>query len=309
MSAGAAVPVTGRFAPSPTGALHFGSLVSAVGSFLSARARGGRWIVRIEDIDTPRSVPGSAEAILRTLEHLGLHWDGPVEYQSRRVDLYQDAFERLRSAGDLYPCTCTRAQIAALSERDGPVPYPGRCRSGPRNPGRAAAWRMRTTDTTIRFADRFRGPVEEAPGARSGDFVVLRSDGIFAYQLAVVVDDAAQDVTEVVRGSDLLDSTARQILLQRRLGLPTPEYGHLPLAVGADGRKLSKREQAPALDPAAGAPALVAALRFLGQHPEGRLRRARPGTVLRWALDHWNPGRVPARHDIVVRGTGRVDLA
>jgi glutamyl-Q tRNA(Asp) synthetase len=224
--------VVGRFAPSPTGPLHLGSLVAALGSWIFARRAVGRWLVRMEDLDTPRVVPGSAEGILETLRRYGLQWDGEVSYQSRRVPLYERALEALRAKELVYDCACSRAELCAC--RDG-IP-----------PGRAArAVRFRTSDEVIEFNDLLRGRYSE----KVGDFIIKRADGIFAYQLAVVVDDADQGITQVVRGKDLLESTPRQIALQRALGLPTPEYAHVPLALNPDGRKLSKREGAVPLDP------------------------------------------------------------
>lgn len=301
--------VIGRFAPSPTGPLHFGSLVSALASYLSARSSNGRWLVRIEDVDTPRTVAGSACAILHLLERLALHWDGPVVCQSNRTSLYHAAFERLKDANLVYPCTCSRAEIASHSPTAIAGVYPGWCRNGPRSPERVPAWRLRTPDSVIAFNDRFQGVIHQAVAQASGDFVVLRSDGLFAYQLAVVVDDACQGVTEVVRGADLLDSTARQIHLLHCLGLTTPQYGHVPLAVTPGGHKLSKREQAPMLDPAQGAGALVAALEFLGQRPAPGLERATPATVVEWALEHWKPAAVPPATAIEAATVRSPDLA
>jgi glutamyl-Q tRNA(Asp) synthetase len=217
--------MTGRFAPSPTGPLHFGSLVTAVASYVDARSKGGQWLVRMEDLDTPRVVPGADADILRTLERFGLEWDGPVLYQSTRIDAYRDALEQLRRNGHAYPCSCTRTTTA-----------PCMCTSGPR-------WRVRFPDD---------------------DFTVLRADGIFAYQLAVVVDDAYQGITDVVRGADLLDSTPRQIHLQKLMGLPSPTYRHVPVVVNEKGEKLSKQTLAAPLDVNATAELLTSALHFLG---------------------------------------------
>jgi glutamyl-Q tRNA(Asp) synthetase len=235
------VALTGRFAPSPTGPLHLGSLVAAAGSRLLAKRAGGRWLVRMEDLDTPRVVLGSAGEILEALLRYGLTWDGEVVYQSQRIALYEEALAALRARGLVYDCGCSRAELG-----DEGV-YPGTCRNG-LPPGRAPrSIRFRAADETIAFDDLIAGRYE----GRSDDFVLKRADGIFAYQLAVVVDDAAQGVTQVVRGADLLDSTPRQIALQRALGYATPEYGHLPLVLGPDGKKLGKRDGAlplPSLD-------------------------------------------------------------
>jgi glutamyl-Q tRNA(Asp) synthetase len=263
------VNTTGRFAPSPTGPLHLGSLVAAVGSWLFARRAGGRWLVRMEDLDTPRVVPGSADEILRALGRYGLTWDGDIVYQSRQVALYDDAVATLRARSLVYDCACSRADLQrAASAPVGREPvYPGTCRLG-LPPGRVArAVRFRVPKTIIAFDDMVLGHIEEDVFETTGDFVVRRADGVYAYQLAVVVDDAAQGVTQVVRGADLLTSTARQIALQRALDLPTPSYAHLPLVVNADGSKLGKRDGAlplPALDEKKVAETLAFALRFLG---------------------------------------------
>ncbi len=243
-------PPVGRFAPSPTGPLHLGSLVAAVGSWLFARSAGGSWLVRMEDLDTPRVVPGAADGILRTLERYGLTWDGEVAFQSDRLPRYEAALESLRERGLVYPCACSRADLArAASAPDrgdaaSRSVYPGTCRGG-LPPGREArAFRFRVPPGVVAFEDLVLGPFSEDVPALVGDFVVKRADGPYAYQLAVVVDDAAQGVTEVVRGADLLDSTARQIALQRALGLATPAYAHLPLVLSPDGTKLGKRDGA-----------------------------------------------------------------
>ena len=286
----------GRFAPSPTGPLHFGSLVAAVGSFLEARTRGGDWLVRIEDLDPPRTRPGAADGILRTLERLGMNWDGEVLHQSRRTDAYRAAFERLRAEGWLQPCRCSRAQLAALPANQARAPgdeliHPARCLPGSHRSAAAAAWRFRAPDLEVSFVDRVQGLQVQNVAHSGGDFVVRRRDGLFAYQLAVVVDDAAQGMTDIVRGADLLDSTARQILLLQALQLPRPTYMHLPLAVDASGVKLSKSGNAPAVQhPAPSAP-VVAALEFLRQEPPAGLECAPLDEVWAWALGHWQPSR------------------
>lgn len=264
-----AVIVTGRFAPSPTGPLHLGSLVAAAGSWLYARAAGGRWLVRMEDIDTPRVMPGSAEEILAALQRYGFAWDGEVVWQSRRTQLYEAALNELRAKGLVYDCACSRADLQrAASAPLGREPvYPGTCRDGLAAGKVARAVRFRVSDEVIGFEDRIAGHVEENVAEQTGDFVVRRADGLFAYQLAVVVDDAEQGVTQVVRGADLLTSTPRQIALQRALGYPTPEYAHLPLVVNADGSKLGKRDGAlplPSLDDAHVSETLALALHHLG---------------------------------------------
>jgi glutamyl-Q tRNA(Asp) synthetase len=276
--------------------LHFGSLVAAVGSWLMARHQDGRWRVRIEDVDPPRVVPGAAAAILRTLERFGLYWDGPVLYQSQRGERYQAALAQLQQAGLAYPCTCSRQDLAgvAVAALSGPR-YPGTCRPGPSQPNRPGAIRLRTDDHPLGFHDRIQGSYHQRLESEVGDFVIRRADGVFAYQLAVVVDDAAQGVTEVVRGSDLLDSTPRQIYLQRLLGLPTPAYAHLPVVLDGWGNKLSKQTGATPLDAERPGPALVAALRWLGQTPPPDLARAPLTELWQWALTHWQPGQIPAR--------------
>ncbi|MDG4554260.1 MAG: tRNA glutamyl-Q(34) synthetase GluQRS [Candidatus Competibacter sp.] len=289
-------PARGRFAPSPTGPLHFGSLVAALASFLEARRHDGEWLLRIEDVDTPRRAPGAADAILRALDRHGLHWDGPVWYQSQRRDCYRAALERLLRAGLAYPCTCTRRELAAHSihARDGSPIYPGHCRGGIRQPGRPAAIRLRVTAAPLTFQDALRGSYEQRLDQEVGDFVIRRADGLFAYQLAVVVDDAAQGITQVVRGSDLLDSTPRQIHLQHLLGLPTPRYTHLPVAVDRSGHKLGKQTGATPLDLDRPGLALMAALHFLGQNPPPELSGEPPAAILAWARACWRLERVPA---------------
>jgi glutamyl-Q tRNA(Asp) synthetase len=285
----------GRFAPSPTGPLHFGSLVAAVGSWADARAAGGEWLVRMEDLDPPREAAGAADEILRTLAALGLQSDAPVVRQSARGEAYRAALERLRAAGALYPCACTRREIAdsALPGADGAPVYPGTCRDG-LPAGRAArAERVRVGTAAIELADALQGRLRQDLAREVGDFILVRADGCFAYQLAVVVDDAAQGITDVVRGADLLDSTPRQVFLQGLLGLAAPRYLHFPVATGAGGEKLSKQTGAPALDATRPAAALAAALRFLGQPVPAALDRAAAPRVLEWAAAHWDRARLP----------------
>jgi glutamyl-Q tRNA(Asp) synthetase len=278
---------TGRFAPSPTGPLHLGSLVAAVGSWLFARREAGTWLVRMEDLDTPRVIAGSADEILRALERYGLTWDGDVVYQSQRIALYDHALNALRAKNLVYDCGCSRAELSrAASAPVGREPiYPGTCRGGLPHGRVARAVRFRTSHEVIRFDDAIRGSIEEDVANETGDFVIRRADGVYAYQLAVVVDDAAQGVTQVVRGADLLTSTARQITLQTALGLPTPWYAHLPLVLNADSSKLGKRDGAlplPSLDEKRVSETLAFALRFLGievaiDTPARMLAEALPG--------------------------------
>ncbi len=253
----------GRFAPSPTGPLHLGSLVAALGSWARARSRHGAWIVRMEDLDPPREVPGAADDILRTLDAFGLESDEPVMYQSEREVAYRNAFGRLKNRSVVFPCFCSRADL----EPFGGI-HPEYCVSIP-DASRAPAWRVRVPFDSIEFVDLHQGPQHQNLREEVGDFVLLRTEGWFAYQLAVVVDDAEQGITEVVRGADLLDSTPRQIYLQRLLGYTTPDYLHLPLVLGADGQKLSKQDRARPVDRADPIPVLRAAIEFLGVKTSG----------------------------------------
>jgi len=270
---------TGRFAPSPPGPLHAGSLVAALGSWLDARARGGRWLLRIEDVDTPRCLPGMDRVILQQLDTLGLVPDEPPLYQSTRGPAYRQSLETLRASGWAYDCGCTRRDIdAALAAagraraRHQQAVYPGTCRDGLRGkPARAV--RLRTQHPRIAWIDRRLGPMSQDVEHEVGDFVLQRADGLWAYQLAVVVDDAWQQVSDVVRGEDLADNTARQILLQRALGLPTPRYLHLPLVLGADGHKLSKQNGALPIDLSDPLAALRTAARVLQLPPLAATRR------------------------------------
>ncbi|HYC37487.1 MAG TPA: tRNA glutamyl-Q(34) synthetase GluQRS [Usitatibacter sp.] len=282
----------GRFAPSPTGPLHFGSLVAALASWLDARAAGGAWRVRIEDVDETRTVPGAADEILRALESHGLRWDGPVVWQSRRTHLYAAALERLRGAGHIYRCRCSRREISdsALHGPEGAI-YPGTCRAlaiGNDVPG---ADRIAVEGAPITFADRRLGRLSQVLSHETGDFVLRRRDGLYAYQLAVVVDDAEQGITDVVRGADLLWSTPRQVFLQRLLNAPTPRYLHIPVARNAHGEKLSKQTRAPALQAGAAVSTLRAGLSFLGQ-PE--VDGDTVSEILAQATAAWNPGNIAA---------------
>ncbi|MCB4360440.1 tRNA glutamyl-Q(34) synthetase GluQRS [Quatrionicoccus australiensis] len=297
----------GRFAPSPTGPLHFGSLVAAVGSYLDARTQGGAWLLRMEDVDTTRNVPGAADSILATLEAFGFAWDGPVLWQSTRLEAYAAALEQLKTAGLAYPCACSRKEIADSATRpaaDGGMLYSGTCRAG-LAPGRAArAWRLRVENAAISFVDRVQGRQEQQLARDVGDFVLRRADGLFAYQLAVTVDDDFQGISDIVRGADLLASTPRQIWLQRCLGFATPAYAHLPVASNAAGEKLSKQTLAPALDSATAAASLCAALRFLGQPVPAELARASVPEVWAWAFAHWSFAALPRTPSIVPAAPG-----
>ncbi|MCP4409148.1 MAG: tRNA glutamyl-Q(34) synthetase GluQRS [Gammaproteobacteria bacterium] len=286
---------TGRFAPSPSGPLHFGSLVTAVGSYLQARSQGGRWLVRIEDLDPPREKPGAALQIVRSLEAYALHWDGNILYQSRRISAYREAVFRLIEASHAYPCTCSRRDIETVAVL-GPFGfiYPGSCRHDPaRGSHHNAAIRVITHDHQIHFEDGNFGCVNQKLSSEVGDFVIKRRDGLYAYQLAVIVDDAHQGVTEVVRGADLFDSTSRQIHLQRLLDLPTPRYLHLPIVTDAKGDKLSKQTRAAPIRSDRPIPALIEALHFLNQDPPAALAYASLDEFWQWAIKHWSSRTLP----------------
>jgi glutamyl-Q tRNA(Asp) synthetase len=285
-------PYRGRFAPSPTGPLHFGSLIAALASCCDALAAGGEWLVRIEDVDEPRSRPAASDAILSTLEAYGFEWSGEVVRQSARGTLYQAALDRLAAQGRTYACGCTRRELESLAVGAcGERVYPGTCRAGVA-PGRdARAWRLRVTDEAVGFRDRLQGWQEQRLERDIGDFVIRRADGLFAYQLAVVVDDADQGITHVVRGADLLASTPRQIWLQRALHLPTPAYLHHPVAILSNGEKLSKQTAAAPL-PGLAVPSLLQAWTFLGQREPPEV----PASVAEfwvWAKHHWAPAMLP----------------
>ncbi len=283
----------GRFAPSPTGPLHFGSLVAAVASFADARKQSGQWLVRIEDVDETRCKPAADRQILEALQAFGMTWDEPPVSQSRRKDLYHEALQRLIERDAAYRCSCSRKRIAATARHgsEGPV-YPGTCRSIVPPADGPAAWRVKVDGPEIRFTDRILGDIAQDLQADVGDFIVRRIDGFTAYQLAVVVDDQAQRISDVVRGADLLSSTPRQIRLQQLLGYAVPRYAHIPLVFGPDGRKLSKRDSAHPVDPASPMPALRAAWRHLGQSSPPR-DIEHPDTFWTWAIPHWEMQRVP----------------
>lgn len=289
--------MVGRFAPSPTGPLHFGSLLAAVGSYCMARRAGGRWLLRVEDLDTPRVVPGAADQIMRSMEQLGLLWDGPVVWQSGRQDAYQAAIDHLQQRGLLFDCACSRKEILASAPHpgeEGPV-YPGTCRSG-LAPGRSArSQRIKVSRELICFVDTVYGRQGQCLAPTVGDFVLRRADGLFAYQLAVVVDDADAGVTQVVRGADLLSSTPRQIYLQMCLGYRTPQYCHLPLALGRQGEKISKRHGGVANLVQSGREGelLGRALRFLGQAVPAAVERLPAAELLAWGVAHFDVSRVP----------------
>lgn len=289
----------GRFAPSPTGPLHFGSLITALGSYLDAKHHHGIWLVRMEDLDSPRTVPGAADNILHTLERFGLHWDEKVIFQSQRTEAYETALQQLQASNTAYPCACTRKEIAdsGLHGIEGQV-YPGTCRHGLPRGRKGRAWRVRTDNVAIEFNDALQGSISQHLESQIGDYVVKRADGLFAYQLAVVVDDAFMEITHVVRGADLLISTPRQIHLQHLLDLSTPEYLHLPVAVNTQGEKLSKQTLAQAINPAQPARLLIQALHFLQQNPPLELSDCDVTTILNWAAQHWDKTVLPRVRNI-----------
>ena len=277
----------GRFAPTPSGYLHFGSLVAALASYLDARAVGGRWLLRMEDLDPPREVPGAQDAILRTLETYGFEWDGELERQSERHAQYAAVTERLLSQGLAYACVCSRKQLEGYAGV-----YPGFCRNAC-HAEQNAAIRIRVPELDYHFIDRVQGEFHQHLGREVGDFVIRRRDGLFAYQLAVVLDDAWQGITDVVRGADLLDSTPRQLYLQELLGLPQPRYLHVPLIIQPDGHKLGKSYRSPPLPADQAGPLLLRALRALGQPAPADLQGAAPRQLLEWGIAHWDATRIP----------------
>lgn len=285
----------GRFAPSPTGPLHFGSLVAAVGSYCLARRIGGRWLLRMEDLDRPRVIPGAADEILRALELCGFEWDGEVLWQSRRDERYRQVLDELRGRGLVFDCGCSRREVLASAPHageEGPV-YPGTCRAGLPPGRRPRAERLRVPAEAVTFCDLVFGVVEQHLATVVGDFVLRRADGLFAYQLAVVVDDHDCGVSQVVRGADLLGSTPRQIYLHQCLGWQVPDYLHLPLALAADGEKLSKRHGSLPLDVHAAGDWLTAALEFLGQKVPAELKSAPPAELLRWGASSFDVRSIP----------------
>jgi glutamyl-Q tRNA(Asp) synthetase len=283
---------TGRFAPSPTGDPHLGTLIAALASYLQARSKQGTWLLRIEDVDTTRRVPGADDAMLRTLDKFGFEWDAEVVWQSKRGALYQQALEQLDADGRVFPCTCSR-KLLAQTATDRAGIYPGTCRSRKLPYAHEHAVRIRVPDTEIRFNDAVAGNFQQSLATECGDFVIKRRDGLFAYQLAVVVDDALQGVTEVVRGADLLDSTPRQIFLQQCLNYSQPAYLHVPLILDDQGRKLGKSEGAAALNPDRPVPGLHAALGHLGQQPPADLAGAGVADIWQWAMENWDTGKIP----------------
>ncbi|PKO46217.1 MAG: tRNA glutamyl-Q(34) synthetase GluQRS [Betaproteobacteria bacterium HGW-Betaproteobacteria-22] len=285
----------GRFAPSPTGPLHFGSLVAAVASFCEAKAHRGHWLVRMEDLDKPREIKGAADTILHQLEAFGFEWQGKVIYQSLRHDAYAEVLQQLKNKKLVYPCTCTRKEIADNSHQlgvDGVI-YPQTCLKHPLKPHVTAAWRIKTNQAEISFNDAIQGNIRQMLSQQIGDFILKRADGLFAYQLAVVVDDAAQGITHIVRGADLLDSTPRQIYLQQMLSYNTQQYAHIPVANDVAGQKLSKQTLAEPIDTNDASVTLWKALHFLGQQPPDEIKNVILAEVWHWALTHWNLAYIP----------------
>jgi glutamyl-Q tRNA(Asp) synthetase len=282
----------GRFAPSPTGKPHLGTLIAAVASYLQARSNNGEWLLRIEDVDTLRSVPGADDMMLRILDKFGFEWDDAVVWQSRRIGRYQQALQQLIEEERVFPCTCSRKLLAQTAAELSGI-YPGTCRSRKFPLQHEHAIRIRTADITISFDDAIAGEYRQSLASECGDFVVRRRDGLFAYQLAVVVDDALQGITEVVRGADLLDSTPRQIYLQQCLNYQQPHYLHVPLMLDQQGRKLSKSEGAAELNPDRPAKSLYTALEHLGQQPPAELEHANPADIWQWAVENWDSGKIP----------------
>lgn len=289
----------GRFAPTPSGPLHFGSMLAAIGSWCDARANRGVWQLRMDDIDPPRVAAGAIDEILRCLRAFALDWDGDIVYQSRRADAYHAALHVLRKRAPVFACACSRREIgeAGLAGADGAL-YPGTCRGG-LPPGRAArALRLRVDQAEIVFEDALQGNTAQRLETQVGDFVLYRADHVYSYHLACAVDDAEQGITHVVRGADLLDSTPRQIHLQHLLGLPTPEYLHLPVVVDESGAKLSKQTLARPVDASRPAPVIHDALKLLGQQPPAELARAGAHEAMSWAVAHWHRKNLPAKREL-----------
>ncbi len=292
--------VCGRFAPTPSGPLHFGSILAALASFLNARSQGGAWRLRIDDLDEPRVVPGASDQILRTLEAFGFDWDGEVVYQSRRQEAYREAFSFLKKSGALYRCSCSRRDIGAGRVRgvDNTPVYPGTCREAPADPAGRLSWRFRVPAGEFIFTDAVQGERRFRLEEDFGDFVVVRADNTLSYHVATVIDDHFQGVTEVVRGSDLLGSACRQALLYRALALPWPVWAHIPVAVDENGDKLSKQTKAAPVCTSRSGVALWEALAFLGQGPPPALRNGPPAEVIAWGRSHWAVPAIPARESI-----------
>ena len=289
------MPYIGRYAPSPTGPLHFGSLIAAVASYCDAKSQAGKWLLRIEDLDKPREVKGATDVILRQLARFGFEWDDDIIFQSQRTQYYAEALEQLKKLDLVYPCTCTRKEIADSSNIMGVegLVYPNSCLQQPTKSNEPAAYRIKTNADCVCFHDVIQGEICQNLSTDIGDFVLKRADGLFAYQLAVVVDDAASGITHIVRGCDLLNSTPRQIYLQKLLGLKPPIYAHLPVATNAGGEKLSKQTKAESIDMYVEGKALFRALTFLGQQPPAETHRMQPQEIWGWAIANWRLNKIP----------------
>jgi glutamyl-Q tRNA(Asp) synthetase len=290
----------GRFAPSPTGPMHFGSLVTAVASFLEAKLNTGKWLLRMEDLDKPREIPGAADDILRTLDTYGFSWDGEVIYQSKRIEAYKEVLVEMQQKKFVYPCTCSRKVIAESAFDlgfEGTI-YPKTCLYNAPNTDTHAAFRVKTSNEEIGFVDKVQDYFSQNIATEIGDFVIKRADGFFAYQLAVIVDDDYQGVTHIVRGSDLLDCTPRQIYLQQLLKYPTPVYTHVPIAVNTNGEKLSKQTLAKPISSQLEGQQLFSALCFLGQNPPLEMQNATLGELWRWGFANWSLAKIPRMRSI-----------
>ena len=288
--------VTGRFAPSPTGPLHFGSVVAAVASYMQAKSQHGKWLVRMDDIDTPRNQAGADISILKSLEILGLSWDDKILFQSHRQEAYQEALDLLSDKNLLYRCTCTRKQLQGKA-------YPGTCRDKGHNPDQQHALRVLSNQEAINLNDEIQGQFQQNLETEVGDFIVHRADGLVAYHIATVVDDAWQNITEIVRGADLLDSTPRQIYLQKTLDYHMPIYSHLPVAVNKQGYKLSKQYHAKPIDDEDPVTTLILALDFLGQQPDKLLAQENVEEIIQWGIKHWSLEKIPRLDSIEVESS------
>jgi glutamyl-Q tRNA(Asp) synthetase len=287
-------PYRGRFAPSPTGPLHFGSLYAALAGFLQARSQQGLWLLRIDDLDTPRNIKGSADSILKTLDAFGLHWDNSVDYQSQTLDVYHEILDKLAKDKLVYPCTCSRKSLTAI--------YSGVCRAKQTLPNSPFSHRIKTDNRSISFKDELQGLISHNLAERHGDFILKRKDQIIAYQFAVVIDDDRQKINHVVRGYDLLASTPRQIYLQQLLGLVTPGYMHVPVIIDEQGYKLSKQNRATAVGLKHPQAIIFELLTLLKQNPPSELQHASLNELLAWAIEHWNPTRLKNCHAICRSG-------
>lgn len=286
-------PYIGRFAPTPSGPLHIGSIIAALGSYLQARHNQGKWLVRIEDIDQSRAIPGADKLILKQLERLGLFWDETVVYQSQRLDLYQAALDKLKLLKCVFPCACSRKDLSDM-------PYPGTCREGIKSGNVSRSIRIRTNNKPVGINDQLQGHYSHSLESEVGDFIIKRADGFFAYHLAVVVDDTRQNITDIVRGIDLLDSTPRQVYLQKQLEVDTPSYLHLPIAIDETGKKISKANKAESVNANNPSKTLFNALKFLGQTPPGDAIDSDVESLLNWSIQNWDVNLLPKQKEIKI---------